>query len=228
MPPIRTSYSLHTPNTDVRQLAIVAEHNGGRLLNRYMCHHPYNTRFPHPNAHYQHDIFDLPPSNTPGSHPKGNCQRDTLNLPPNLRDKISHVQEAAVNESTKRKDASRLREFLSFCESLGIRCINALPAREEVLLAWASSYVGRLAGKTVAAKLLAIRKEHNRCGLIWAGGSCLRRILKGVEELRLLSSFRSKRAPVTISMLEDLRKGLSRYLHTSHPSFVLFLPTQKW
>jgi hypothetical protein len=77
-------------------------------------------------------------------------------------------------------------------------------------MAWASSYAGWLAGRTVGAKLLAIRKEHERRGLAWLGGNRLRGILKGVEGLRPPSSFRSKRAPVTISMLEDLNKGLSR------------------
>jgi hypothetical protein len=44
--------------------------------------------------------------------------------------------------------------------------------------------------------------------LVW--GARLRRILKGVEELRPHSSFRNKRAPVTISLLEDLNRGLDR------------------
>jgi hypothetical protein len=91
-----------------------------------------------------------------------------------------------VSKSTQRKDASRLKEFVSFCKGLGIRAEDALPAREEVLLAWASSYAGRLTGKTVGAKLLAIRKEHERRGIPWFGGNHLRTILKGVEELRPL------------------------------------------
>jgi hypothetical protein len=131
-------------------------------------------------------------------------------LPPSLLNKIKHTEEAAVNKLTQAKDASRLREFLAFCDSLGIKHADAFPAREDLLIAWASSYAGRLAGRTVGAKLLAIKKEHERRGLIWQGGDLLRRILKGVEELRPASSFRSKRAPVTISMLEDLNNGLSR------------------
>src|ERR1700678_2646354 len=189
MPPMRTHQSLHTPNEEARHLAMVAEHNGGKLLNRYMRHQPYNAYTPHPNAKHQ---------------------GENVNLPPLLRDKIRHAQSAAVNKLTQRKDESRLREFLAFCEGLGIRPTDALPAREEVLLAWASTYAGCLAGKTVSAKLLAIRKEHERRGLIWSGGAALRRILKGVEELRPTSSFRSKRAPVTIPMLEDLNRGLNR------------------
>ena len=115
-----------------------------------------------------------------------------------------------MTKSTQKKDASRLRDFLSFCKGLGIRAEDALPAREEVLLAWASSYAGRLAGKTVSAKLLAIRKEHERRGIPWFGGSRLRSILRGVEELRPPSSFYSKRVPITISMLEDLNRGFDR------------------
>ena len=77
-------------------------------------------------------------------------------------------------------------------------------------MAWASTFAGRLAGKTVGAKLLAIWKEHDRCGLIWHGGNRLRGILKGVEELRPPSSFYSKRVPITVSMLEDLNRGFDR------------------
>ncbi|KAF8234236.1 hypothetical protein L208DRAFT_1550788, partial [Tricholoma matsutake] len=111
---------------------------------------------------------------------------------------------------TQRKDASRLQEFLTFCEGLRIRKSDALPAREDILIAWASSYAGRLAGRMVGAKLLAIRKEHESLRLAWLGGDHLCRTLKGVEELRPAMSFHSKRAPMTISMLEDLNKGLSR------------------
>ncbi|KAF8797647.1 hypothetical protein BYT27DRAFT_7228902 [Phlegmacium glaucopus] len=106
--------------------------------------------------------------------------------------------------------ASRLHEFLAFCEGLSIRKDHALPAHEDLLIAWASSFAGRLAGKTVGAKISAIRKEHVRLGLPWHGGERLRLILKGVEGLRPPSSFYSKRSPVTIAMLEDLNVNLSR------------------
>ncbi|KAF8219956.1 hypothetical protein L208DRAFT_1544173 [Tricholoma matsutake] len=131
-------------------------------------------------------------------------------LPPALVDKIKHTQDTAVNKSTQRKYASQLREFLTFCKGLGIRKSDALPAREDVLITWASSYAGRLAGRMVGAKLLAIRKEHKSIGLTWLGGDHLCRTLKGVEELRPAVLYHSKRAPMTISMFEDLNKGLSR------------------
>lgn len=133
-----------------------------------------------------------------------------LAMPADLREKISHVQNVAVSKSTQSKDASRLREFLHFCKALNIHDDDVFPAREDLLIAWASSYAGRFAGKMVGAKISAIKKEHEKRGLVWQGGEQLRRVLKGVEELRPASSYCGKRPPVTISMLQDLNRGLSR------------------
>ena len=96
----------------------------------------------------------------------------SLALPQVLVDKIMNTQEAAESKTTQAKDASRLREFLQFCEDHGITRSNAFPAEED-LIARAASYAGQLAGKTVSAKLRAIRKEHERRGLVWQEGcSC--------------------------------------------------------
>jgi hypothetical protein len=195
MPPLRHCQTIHTTtrNRYSGDLSHIAGIHGGHFPHRLSRHQPYDARISSLHA------IDAPfPSH-------GN-----ITLPSALLGKIRDTQEAAVNVTTQRKDASRLKEFLSFCEGLGIRTCDALPAREEVLLAWASSYAGRLAGKTVGAKLLAIRKEHERRGLIWYGGNRLRGILKGVEELRPPSSFYSKRVPITIPMLEDLNRGFDR------------------
>lgn len=191
MPPLRQHQSIHTFNGYSNELSRVAGIYGGKLPHRFNRPQPYNARI--------------------SSHTGDESQlHKGFELPPTLLAKIKDTQEAAVSKSTQKKDASRLRDFLSFCEGLGIQACNALPAGEDILLAWAASYAGRMAGKTVGAKLLAIKKEHERRGLIWAGGARLRGIIKGVEELRPASSFRNKRAPVTISILEDLNRGLSR------------------
>ena len=185
MPPIRHIRYISAPDAHSNNLAQLAQLHGGQLAFHHNQHRPYSTRIP------------TPP-----------CPR--YQLPPTLAYQIKHTQDAAVCKTTQAKDANRLRDFLSFCEGLGIPNNHALPANEDLLVAWASSYAGRLAGKSVGAKLLAIRKEHERRGLIWQGGNLLRRTLKGVEELRPASSFRNKRAPVTVPMLLDLDKGLSR------------------
>ncbi|KAF8234654.1 hypothetical protein L208DRAFT_1547646 [Tricholoma matsutake] len=105
-----------------------------------------------------------------------------------------------------------MREFLHFCKALNIHDDDVFPAREDLLIAWASSYAGCFAGKTVGAKISAIKKEHEKRGLVWQGGEQLHRVLKGVEELRPASSYHGKRPPITISMLQDLNRGLSRSL----------------
>ena len=189
MPPLRQQQSIHMSNAYSSELSRVARIHGGKLPHRVNRPQPYNACISFHNSTQPH--------------------RD-LELPPVLLAKIRDTQEAALSKSTQKKDASRLRDFLSFCASLGIEASNALPAKEDILLAWAASYAGRMAGKTVGAKLLATKKEHERRGMIWAGGARLRGIIKGVEELRPTSSFRTKRAPVTISILEDLNRGLNR------------------
>jgi hypothetical protein len=189
MPPVRqTQHTAHS-NRHTDNLFQLAQIHGGRLSRNTTRPQPYVRRIPTAHAH-------LP--------------RQNLTLPTNLLEKISQVEGAAVNKTTQAKDASRLREFLTFCQGLGIQSNNALPAREDILMAWASSYAGRLAGRTVGAKILAIRKEHQRRGLAWQGGERLRLILKGVEEMRPASSFYSKRAPVMIAMLDDLNSWLDR------------------
>ncbi|KAF8797784.1 hypothetical protein BYT27DRAFT_7265341 [Phlegmacium glaucopus] len=185
MPPSRQSQH-STRSRDLHQLAKL--HGGSIKYSRFQPQ-PYPPQTPIPSSR------PLQPS---------------FVLPPYLLNQINLAQGAATRESTLAKDASCLHEFLAFCEHLGIREAHALPAREDLLITWASSFAGRLAGKTVGAKISAIRKEHFRRNLTWHGGECLRLILKGVEGLRPPSSFYSKRSPVTITMLEDLNKNLSR------------------
>lgn len=186
MPPLRTISHSDKQMSNLLQLAQI--HNGN-----FAHHHsrspPYAPRVPTP--------CKKPPFST-------------LAMPAELLEKISNVQDAAVSKATQSKDASRLREFRSFCKALNVHDNDIFPAREDLLIAWASSYAGHFAGKTVSAKITAIKREHEKQGLVWQGGEQLRRVLKGVEELRPVSSFRGKRPPVTISMLRDLNRGLSR------------------
>lgn len=141
MPPVRqTQHTAHS-NRHTDNLFQLAQIHGGRLSRNTTRPQPYVRRIPTAHAH-------LP--------------RQNLTLPTNLLEKISQVEGAAVNKTTQAKDASRLREFLTFCQGLGIQSNNALPAREDILMAWASSYVGQLAGRTVGVKILAIKKEHQR------------------------------------------------------------------
>jgi hypothetical protein len=59
----------------------------------------------------------------------------TLAIPKELVEKTNLVEKVAVSNSTRSKDASRMQEFLRFCEGLGIHNDNALPAGEDLLAA---------------------------------------------------------------------------------------------
>ena len=83
---------------------------------------------------------------------------------------MSVVQDSAVSKVTRIKDVGQLQDYVSFCKGLGIPDSNILPASEDLLIAWASTYVGRLAGKTVGAKISAIKREHLHRDLLWQGG----------------------------------------------------------
>jgi hypothetical protein len=197
MSPLRHSKSIHTPLADTSNLSHAARLHGGKLPHRYGRFQPYIARIPSQKAMHSHSIPELPPT---------------------LLDQIRHTQDAALNITSQKKDASRLREFLLFCEGLGISACNALPAREDILLAWASSYAGRIAGKTVSA-------------LVWRGSPPQNSKRSGGTQ-----------TPILISQQEGSRHDFytrgpkqrfqqifrSGYLRTSNLSFIIFLSTPKW
>src|SRR5262249_25444196 len=129
-------------------------------------------------------------------------------IPNDLLDRMKAIEDNAVSESTRCKDASWVKAFLEFCESLGVRNEDAIPAPPDLVAAWASLFAGHYCGKTVSAKICAIKKLHDCLGLQWSYDDRLHRMVKGIEELRPQSLIRAKHAPVTISMLLDIDKHL--------------------
>jgi hypothetical protein len=117
------------------------------------------------------------------------------------------VESKAAGDATRRNDESRVHAYLQFCESLGICQEDAIPASYDLVAAWASSFAGRLSGKTVGTKISALKKLHVRLRHDWSAGN-LQQILKGIEEMRPTLSFCKKHAPITILMLLDIDKHL--------------------
>ena len=152
MPPIRRTHYTASSKRHTDNLFQLAQIHGGRMSQNTTCPQPYARRIP--TAHMQ-------------------LAWQNLTLPTTILEKISQVQDVAVNKTTQAKDTSQLQDFLTFCRGLGIQDNNALPAREDLLIAWASSYAGQLAGRTVGVKIFAIKKEHQRWGLVWQGGEQL-------------------------------------------------------
>ena len=153
MSPLRPAQSIHASVAYNNDLSSITSIHSGQLPRRYGCFQP---RISPQKVAQSHRIPELPLM---------------------LLDKISNMQYAAMIIASQKKDASQLREFLSFSEGLGISAHNSLPEGEDILLAWALSYAGRIAGKTVSAKLSAVKKEHEKRGLPWLGGEHLCRIL---------------------------------------------------
>jgi hypothetical protein len=120
------------------------------------------------------------------------------------------IEDNAVDESTRHKDANRVKDYLRFCKNIGIRNKDAIPAHPDLVAAWVSSFAGRFCSKTVGAKICAIKKLHNRLGYHWNYDDRLQQMVKGIEQLRPLSSIHAKRAPVTMPMLLDINNCLDR------------------
>jgi hypothetical protein len=137
MPPLRINRSIHVPSTFANNLSNMAGLHGGRFPRQHARHQPYTRHMSASNVAFPQDF---------------------LELPSRLLANITYTQEVAISKTTQKKDMSHLREFLAFCKGLRIQPKDALPAKEEVLLAWASSYAGHLAGKIVSTKLLAIKE----------------------------------------------------------------------
>jgi hypothetical protein len=189
MPPFRTTKSYILANSPANSVHLhhLARTHGGhysRKLNRSLPYYETSIRKP--------------------------CTRITHTLPSELVRRMEEVEDKATGDSTRRRDEGRVREYLNFCEGLGIRKENAIPAPHDLVAAWAASFAGRYCGKTVGAKILAIKKLHERLGYNWNYNDKLRRMVKGIEQMRPASSYWQKCAPMTIPMLLDIDKGLVR------------------
>jgi hypothetical protein len=189
MSPIRTTQSLTLANSpgNTTHLYQLAQTYGGYYSRRFNRSLPYSDT----------TIRKLKPTSS-------------QILPANVVEHMNIVEGKASGEKTKRNDEHRVRAYLKFCEGLGIREEDAIPAPYDLVAAWISSFAGRCCGKTVGAKITAIKKVHERLGYAWYPGDRLRRLVKGIEQMRPASSYRKKRAPLTIPMLLDIDKHLIR------------------
>ncbi|KAJ7573838.1 hypothetical protein C8J56DRAFT_981098 [Mycena floridula] len=121
----------------------------------------------------------------------------------------------ALNISVPPRAAARIRgyarEYILWCRNQGYARKDILPAPQDLLCAYASSFMGRLAASTVKAKLRALKKLHLWKGLRWAGGDKLDAVVEAVGRKAPASSRKEKRPPVTLEMLLMLATGLCIY-----------------
>jgi hypothetical protein len=189
MPPICTTKSLTLANSppNTTHLYELAQTYGGQ----YSRH--FNRSLPYRDTTIRR-LKSIPPHT----------------LPMQIIERMDVVEGKASGEKTKRNDENRVRAYLKFCEGLGIQGEDAFLAPYDLVTAWISSFTGRYCGKTVGAKVSAIKKVHERLGYPWNPGDRLCRMVKGIEQMRPASSYCTKRAPLTIPMLHDINKGLIR------------------
>lgn len=121
---------------------------------------------------------------------------------------VKAIIQHAWKPSTRRAYSIAVRQFVDYCYVNAIPNHEALPASETLLCDFASSFSGRVAGRTVSAKCDAIRAWHIENGYAYQGGLQLEYVIKGIENLRPQSSFRPKRPPVSREMLSCIEKSL--------------------
>jgi hypothetical protein len=189
MSPIRVTKSttLSTSPANTRHIHQLAQNHGGHYSRTFNCSLPY-----HDTSIRRH------------------LTTAVTSLPHEIIERMKIVEGKSIGDATRRNDESRVRAYLKFCAGLGIREEDAIPAPNDLVAAWVSSFAGRFSGKTVSAKITSLKKLHIHLGYHWNGGDELRKMIKGVEEMRPPSSFRQKRAPITIPMLLDIDKHLVR------------------
>ncbi|KAF8073405.1 hypothetical protein FPV67DRAFT_1559866 [Lyophyllum atratum] len=124
------------------------------------------------------------------------------------RARIDNAIRHAWRDSTAARYENGVTQLLHFAAENNIPLHECLPASEDLLCAFAASFTGTLAGKTISNKCSGIRKWHIENNVPYLGGLMLKYVVKGSENLRPLSSIRPQRPAVTEEMLDCLQKLL--------------------
>ncbi|KAF5372038.1 hypothetical protein D9615_008037 [Tricholomella constricta] len=123
-------------------------------------------------------------------------------------DRVNRVISHAWRSSTALKYSRSIAEFLRFCDASSVPLHARLPASEELLCAYASSFAGTHAGSSIRNKCSAVRKWHIANSLPYAGGTQLSYVIKGAENVRPTSSLQPRRTAFSAEMLSALSSGL--------------------
>ncbi|RDB24633.1 hypothetical protein Hypma_008189 [Hypsizygus marmoreus] len=139
------------------------------------------------------------------------------------RDKINTVIRNAWRKSTSSRYDASISQFLEFVITNSIPLSACLPASESLLCAFAASFAGSLAGKTIGNKCAAIRSWHIQNGFPYRGGRQLSYVIKGAENMRPADSHMPPRPAVSEAMLAALSSSLD--LNDSFDLCVLAIAT---
>ena len=148
------------------------------------------------------------PRNSPDTNQRKNSKRSKL-----LEDKINKAIRASLKESagkdSRTKYKSNIKQYFNFCADNKIPIEEVSPAKEDILCYFASSFKGKMSGKTVRRKIGSIKTWHIREKKPWYGGEKLTRVLKGIDKATPASSIKEARPGVKPKWLEYLATDLN-------------------
>ena len=129
-----------------------------------------------------------------------------------LEEKINKAIRASLKESVRKdsrmKYKSNMKQFFKFCAENDVPMDEVFPAKEDILCFFASSFQGKMSGKTVRRKIGSIKAWHIREKKPWHGGEKLTRVLKGIDKANPASLIRETRPSVKPKWLEYLANEL--------------------
>jgi hypothetical protein len=137
---------------------------------------------------------------------------DTWNPPPGLLDDISAIIRQGWAPRTRTAHDSAVKRYVQFCTDVGVPTHEVFPAPERVLVAFAASMAGSVAGTTARNLIAGIKAFHIARNLPWHGSARLRIIIDAVERLRPATSQLPPRPPVTLEMLRKLVESMPEIL----------------
>ncbi|KAJ3846739.1 hypothetical protein EV368DRAFT_20631, partial [Lentinula lateritia] len=129
--------------------------------------------------------------------------------------------QSSVTKETILRHYNYQAHHVDWCDACHITPTHIVDPCETTLCNYAASFLGKEAGGTVRAKIAAVKNLVTSKGHGWRGGSCLRKVLSGIERAAPPSSFRPEREPVKVDWLDLLHDELDKSGHTALNSCIV-------
>ncbi|PBL04219.1 hypothetical protein ARMGADRAFT_1041712 [Armillaria gallica] len=113
-----------------------------------------------------------------------------------------------MKHQTSRREPCGLKAYHSFCDTQNILQQDHLPAKEELLCTFASSFIGQMTDDAICSKLNSIRAFHIQNNLSYNNRIQLKYILIRLNKQAPTDSKQIKRPLITKEMLDMLHKEL--------------------
>lgn len=129
-------------------------------------------------------------------------------LPKEAREVRANAILSSVEFSTLKTYSSGLLRFHEFCDSFAVNEADRMPTSDYLLSSFVAHHLGRVGKSAVDNWIAGLQLWHNVHDAPWLGGRALTAASKGVVKNTPQSSYRPKRAPVTVEHIRCLRQHL--------------------